>query len=111
MKELKNITDLNNNENSLVLLSTEWCGPCRMLKPVIDKISNDGLYSDISFYQLDIGDHTKDINKTIIDNFKVTGVPTLIFFKRGEEVYRCSGVKTRENIETNLNKLKSYSKR
>ncbi|XP_054162034.1 thioredoxin-2-like [Oppia nitens] len=69
-----------------------WCGPCKMISPILDKLSQD-MAADVLFIKVDV-DENEDI---AIDN-KVTVMPTFVFFKNGQKVDEFSGA--------NENKLK-----
>ena len=69
-----------------------WCGPCRMIGPVIDALSEE--YSNVTFGKLNT-----DENMEIPRRFGIMAIPTLLFFKNGELVERITGVVPKENIE------------
>jgi len=72
---------------SLVDYFAEWCGPCRMLTPVLQKVAAE-LQGKVRFAKLDI-----DKNHVTAKTHHVTSVPTLILFKNGEEVNRLVGLR------------------
>jgi thioredoxin 1 len=77
-----------------------WCGPCKMIAPMLDEISND--YADrIKICKMDVDDNPNTPNK-----FNVRGIPTLIIFKDGNveatKVGALSKVQLIEFIESNL---------
>lgn len=70
----------------LVDFHATWCGPCKMLSPIITRVAKKA------------GDHVRivkidvDKNKSLAETLGVRGVPTLILYKNGEKVWRESGV-------------------
>ena len=81
------------NQDGLVLVDffATWCGPCKMLMPVLEQISTED--DKTSFVKLDIDEYRKEA----IDN-GIRAVPTLVLFKDGKEVDRASGYQPREKI-------------
>lgn len=70
-----------------------WCGPCRMLSPVLESVSED--YEDkVKFVKLDV-DEAADIAK----DYSVMSIPTLIIIKNGEEVAKQVGAMGAEALE------------
>jgi thioredoxin 1 len=76
----------------LVDFTAAWCGPCKMLEPVVKQIATD-LGAKLSVVKLDI-----DANQDLTIQFQVMGVPTLILFKSGKPVERLTGYQPRERI-------------
>jgi thioredoxin 1 len=70
---------------TLVDFHATWCGPCKMMSPVLDQLKK--AYGDkIRILKIDV-----DKNPDLADRFKVRGVPTLILFKEGKLLWRESG--------------------
>ncbi len=77
----------------LVDFFATWCGPCRMLAPVLESVSED--YEDkVKFVKLDV-DQASEIAK----DYSVMSIPTLIIFKNGEEVAKTVGALGAEELE------------
>ncbi len=94
------ITELNsenwetfkNGELVLVDVWAPWCGPCKMISPIVDEISN-------KFHgQLSVGKLEADSNRDIIGELSVRNIPTILIFKNGEEVERKVGVSNKEQL-------------
>ena len=96
--ELKKLTEDSFKEGvskgvTLVDFYADWCGPCRMMTPVLVKLSAE-LQGKASIVKLDI-DHAQDTARI----YQVTSVPTLILFKDGKEVGRLVGLRDAETVK------------
>jgi len=100
------ITDSNFEE--LVLKSehpvmvdfwAEWCGPCRMVGPIVEELSND--YDGKAV----VGKLDVDTNQQYAAKYGVRNIPTILFFKGGELVDRKVGVAPKENYSEVLDNL------
>ena len=89
------------NTNGIVLVDffATWCGPCRMLTPVLEEVSEE---TDAKIYKVDI-DKSEDLSR----KFGIMVVPTMIIFKDGKEQEKFSGYMQKEDI---LAKLNNFSK-
>lgn len=74
-----------------------WCGPCKMIAPMLEKFSND--YSNAKFYKVDV-----DQLPSVAASNEVTSMPTLLFFKSGELVGKVIGANPAA-IKQTLDKL------
>ena len=76
-----------------------WCGPCKMLAPTIEALA-DELDGKIAVGKVDV-----DENRELAMKYGVMSIPTVIYFKNGEEVARLVGVQSREKLLETANKL------
>lgn len=82
---------LSSDKTVLVDFWASWCGPCKMLSPVVDQIAEER--TDIKVCKLNV-----DEQQDIAVKYKVMSIPTLIVFKDGAEAARSVGVKPKEEI-------------
>mgnify|MGYP001236653085 CR=1 FL=1 len=80
-------TDIKNEEVSVVQFSAAWCGPCKNLKPIMDRLSESEKYKNKNFYIADIEEN--GINTASAAGIR--GVPTVIIYKKGTETNRIVG--------------------
>lgn len=73
----------------LVDLWAEWCGPCRVIAPILEQLA-DEMDGEIGIAKIEVDE---DDNMKIAGRYQVKGFPTLILFQHGEEQARFSGAK------------------
>ncbi|HEX6923186.1 MAG TPA: thioredoxin [Bacillales bacterium] len=76
----------------------EWCGPCKMVAPVLEEIDSE-MNDKVKIVKLDV-----DENQETAGNFGVMSIPTLIFFKDGEVVDKVVGYQPKEALVEVINK-------
>jgi thioredoxin 1 len=81
----------------LVDFWAEWCGPCKMLSPVVDEIANQ-YEGKVRVVKVDA-----DANQQIMQQYGILSIPTLMLFKGGEVVERITGFKPKDKILGKLN--------
>ena len=96
------IIDVNKDNFESVVLSSknpvladfnaEWCGPCRMLKPILEELSEER--ADCQIVSINI-----DNNESLAERYDVYSIPCLVLFKDGKEVSRSVGLKSKDELE------------
>lgn len=76
-----------------------WCGPCKMLAPVIDKLAED--FED---KEVEIGKLNVDENKKTASEYGISGIPAILLFKDGEMVEKMVGVQPINAFKEMINK-------
>ncbi len=94
---VKQITDKEFDESIksgkvLVDFYAEWCGPCKMLSPVVDELSEE--LTDVTFYKLNVDDSDEVVRK-----YNVMSIPTLLVFENGELKNTSVGFKNKDEIK------------
>ena len=83
---MENFNDIINSEQlTLVDFFATWCGPCKMMHPVLEQLK-DELGESIRIKKIDV-----DKNNSLAMNYRVQSVPTLMLFRKGEMLWRQSG--------------------
>ncbi|NGX35059.1 MAG: Thioredoxin [Candidatus Anoxychlamydiales bacterium] len=78
---------------ALVDFFAEWCGPCRMLAPVVEEVASS-LKDKATFGKVDIDKQVK-----LATEYQVTSIPTLVLFKDGKEVDRIVGLRDEKALK------------
>ena len=87
----KNFHSVINTGTTLVDFYADWCGPCKMIAPIIEEISNER--NDIN-----VGKVNVDESGMLAMKYNVSSIPTIIVFKNGEEQSRIVGYRGKEEI-------------
>ncbi|MGA8164282.1 MAG: thioredoxin [Waddliaceae bacterium] len=94
---LKYLNDDNFDEEiaegiTLVDFYADWCGPCRMMEPIIEELATE-MEGKAKIAKIDI-----ETSQKVTANFNVTSIPTLILFKDGNELQRIVGIKDKDSL-------------
>lgn len=93
-------SDLINGEKPvLVDFTASWCGPCKAMAPVLDKVKNS-VGDKASIIKVDI-----DRNEQFANSMGISGVPTFVLFQKGEEKWRHVGMISGPQLESVLEKF------
>lgn len=101
MVKVINSADFNqvlSSPSAVVDFSATWCGPCHMMAPVMDKLS-DELSGKMDFYNIDV-----DANQELAIRYGITSIPCLVIFQNGKEVDRKVGFLPEPTIKPVLEK-------
>lgn len=100
------ITDANFDElvknaavPAVVDFWAEWCGPCRMITPIIEELAEE--YEG----KANIGKVDVDNNPGVTSEFRVRNIPTILFFKNGEVVSKLVGSQSKATLVAELQKI------
>src|SRR5262245_11741519 len=79
---------------TLVDFHADWCGPCKMIAPIIEELSNE-LLGQALVAKVDV-----DMSQDVSQKYDITSIPTLIVFKDGQEVKRVVGVRDKNTLKS-----------
>ena len=88
---------LSNNNLALVDIWAEWCGPCKLIGPIIDQISVD-FQSKLS-----VGKLEADVNRDIVKELGIRNIPTILLYKDGVIINKSVGAITKEKLTETIN--------
>lgn len=94
--EKENLESLIKDNLVLIDFYADWCGPCKMIAPILENLQNE-----VQIVKINIDNH-----QDIAMKYGVMSIPTLIFIKKGEEVKRLIGYHEEEDIKAIIDELK-----
>lgn len=80
---------------AVVDFSAQWCGPCKMLAPLLEEISEE--VKEVAFYNVDV-----DENMTLAMKYGITNIPALLVLKDGEKQELLVGFKPKEELKADI---------
>ncbi|MBR3116363.1 MAG: thioredoxin [Bacilli bacterium] len=95
VKEIKDIEYeklVKENKKVLIDCYASWCGPCKMLSPIIDKLAEE--IKDVKFYKVDVDNAEK-----ITSDFDIMSIPTLLIFEDGKLKEKVVGLRSKSELE------------
>ena len=101
MKVIKEYEFVNEVKDGLVLIDfyAEWCGPCKMLSPVLEQINKE--HKDVKVVKVNIDD-----SRSIASYYQIQSIPTLVLLKDGEFIQRMIWFNPKKKIEEFIEKWK-----
>ena len=84
---------LNSTTKVLADFNADWCGPCKMLKPIIDELAVEK--TDLKIVSINIDDEDE-----LTEDYSVFSIPCLVLFDKGKELKRNVGLMSKDDLET-----------
>ncbi|MBT5926862.1 MAG: thioredoxin [Verrucomicrobia bacterium] len=84
---------------ALVDFWAEWCGPCKMLTPVLEELSKEN-ESKMNIFKVNV-----DENQQLAVKFGIRSIPTLLFFKGGEIQEQVVGLKSKSDLQASIDRI------
>jgi thioredoxin 1 len=82
---------LKSDKKTLVDFNADWCGPCQMLHPILEEVSNE--IENVNFFSVNIDDEEE-----LAEQYDVISIPCLVVFENGKEVKRDLGMMPKKKI-------------
>lgn len=93
------VVEASRNKLILVDFWAPWCGPCKMLRPILERITLD-MPDEVEVAMVDAS-----TEQLLADRYSVSGTPTVLFFKDGEVVNQFTGVKAKSALLEEIQKF------
>jgi thioredoxin 1 len=90
---------IENNKAVVVKFSTSWCGPCKAMEPMIDKLSHE-FNGKVAIMSIDAEDEPE-----LAAQYRIKSVPTILYFKNGELIDKTIGTLSEDDLVKHINNL------
>ena len=97
LEQIKELTEVKENDKTVVYFTASWCGPCRVTGPQVEKLNES--MSDTEFVKLSLDD---EANMSFAKEIGISAIPTFICFKNKFEVKRFEGATGFKSMKTCL---------
>lgn len=95
MEKLNEI--INGSQLTLVDFFATWCGPCKMMHPVLEQLKEE-MDDSLRIIKIDI-----DKNEALMEQYRIQSVPTLMLFRKGDALWRQSGAMSLSDLKKVVN--------
>lgn len=97
--EEKDFNEVVLESNQLVLVDfwATWCGPCKMIAPILEQLSEE--MTEVTFVKVDV-----DNNPGLADKYDISSIPTVILFKGGNQVDKITGFRPKNDFINMINR-------
>lgn len=98
MKRMEKLNEIiNGSQLTLVDFFATWCGPCKMMHPVLEQLKEE-MGDSLRIIKIDI-----DKNEALMDQYRIQSVPTLMLFRKGDALWRQSGAMSLSDLKKVVN--------
>ena len=98
MKRMEKLNEIiNGNQLTLVDFFATWCGPCKMMHPVLEQLKEE-MGDSLRIIKIDI-----DKNEALMEQYRIQSVPTLMLFRKGDALWRQSGAMSLSDLKKVVN--------
>ena len=98
MKSMEKLNEIiNGSQLTLVDFFATWCGPCKMMHPVLEQLTEE-MGDSLRIIKIDI-----DKNEALMEQYRIQSVPTLMLFRKGDALWRQSGAMSLSDLKKVVN--------
>ena len=98
MKRMEKLNEIiNGSQLTLVDFFATWCGPCKMMHPVLEQLKEE-MGDSLRIIKIDI-----DKNEALMEQYRIQSVPTLMLFRKGDALWRQSGAMSLADLKKVVN--------